>query len=213
MKYLFLNNIKYIKKNIKLLIIIIILEIVFQNLIIGDNIINEILGRCPSDVDNFIAILFYILNVCFYIYVTLYIYSSDLAYNLENTFLRITPSKFILNKIIFIIFYIFFFRTLEYITILPLIIKEKYGLAVIMILIKDVFYYCLISLLAIFLRSLRYYIDYLYIIVIILIIILIPKNFNIYYIYYFIGILILSLLNLIVMNKKCKYILEKENKK
>ena len=213
MKYLFLNNIKYIKKNIKLLIIIIILEIVFQNLIIGDNIINEILGRCPSDVDNFIAILFYILNVCFYIYVTLYIYSSDLAYNLENTFLRITPSKFILNKIIFIIFYIFFFRTLEYITILPLIIKEKYGLAVIMILIKDVLYYCLISLLAIFLRSLRYYIDYLYIIVIILIIILIPKNFNIYYIYYFIGILILSLLNLIVMNKKCKYILEKENKK
>lgn len=213
MKYLFLNNIKYIKKNIKLLIIIIILEIVFQNLIIGDNIINEILGRCPSDVENFIAILFYILNVCFYIYVTLYIYSNDLAYNLENTFLRITPSKFILNKIIFIIFYIFFFRTLEYITILPLIIKEKYGLAVIMILIKDVFYYCLISLLAIFLRSLRYYIDYLYIIVIILIIILIPKNFDIYYIYYFIGILILSLLNLIVMNKKCKYILEKENKK
>lgn len=213
MKYLFLNNIKYIKKNIKLLIIIIILEIVFQNLIIGDNIINEILGRCPSDVENFIAILFYILNVCFYIYVTLYIYSNDLAYNLENTFLRITPSKFILNKIIFIIFYIFFFRTLEYITILPLIIKEKYGLAVIMILIKDVLYYCLISLLAIFLRSLRYYIDYLYIIVIILIIILIPKNFDIYYIYYFIGILILSLLNLIVMNKKCKYILEKENKK
>lgn len=213
MKYLFLNNIKYMKKNIKLLIVIMLLEIVFQNLIMGDNIINEILGRCPSDIYNFIAVLFYILNVCFYVYVILYIYSNDLTYNLENIFLRTSPSKFIFSKIIFAVFCIFLFRTAEYLIILPLIIKEKYKLTVIVIIIKDVLYYCFISLFAILLRNLSYCIDYLYVIIIILTIVLVPKNIDIYYIYYFIGILILSVLNLIVVNKKCKYIFEKESKK
>lgn len=213
MKYLFLNNIKYMKKNIKLLIVIMLLEIVFQNLIMGDNIINEILGRCPSDIYNFIAVLFYILNVCFYVYVILYIYSNDLTYNLENIFLRTSPSKFIFSKIIFAVFCIFLFRTAEYLIILPLIIKEKYKLTVIVIIIKDVLYYCFISLFAILLRNLSYCIDYLYVIIIILTIVLVPNNIDIYYIYYFIGILILSVLNLIVVNKKCKYIFEKESKK
>lgn len=213
MKYLFLNDIRYLKKHFKLFLIIIIMEILFQNLIIGDNVINEILGRNPSNIYDFIAILFYIMNICFYVYVILYVYSNDLTYNLENIFFRINPKKFIFSKIISVVFCIFLLRSIEYLIILPLFLKENYGFLMITMLVKDIFYYSFITIFSIFLRNLSYCIDYLYIIIILFVIIFVPKNINIYYVYYFIGIIVLLILNLIIMDKKCKYIFEKENRK
>ena len=212
MKYLIRNDIKELKKRpLKIFIIILIMELLFQKLLPGDDTYNIILGRNLSDIQDYTAVLFFIFNSAFYIYIALHIITRDLIYNLDNIFLRIKEEKFILEKIICLIFSIFIFRTIEYIVALPLILKFNLSIiTVLTMIIKDILYYSCISIMTIFLRELSYKINNMYIFLIILMLIIIPKNFDISYLYYLLGIIIFSILSIIVMKNNSKNIIEKE---
>ena len=180
MKYLIRNDLNELKKRpLKIFIIILIMELLFQRFILGDNTYNTILGRNLNNIQDYMAVLFFILNSVFYIYIALHIITRDLTYNLDNIFLRIKEEKFILEKIICLVFSIFTFRIIEYIIALPLILKFNLTMVtVLMMLIKDVLYYSCISIMTIFFRELSYKINNMYMFLIILMIIIIPKNFD-----------------------------------
>lgn len=212
MKYLIRNDLNELKKRpLKIFIIILIMELLFQRFILGDNTYNTILGRNLNNIQDYMAVLFFILNSVFYIYIALHIITRDLTYNLDNIFLRIKEEKFILEKIICLVFSIFTFRIIEYIIALPLILKFNLTMVtVLMMLIKDVLYYSCISIMTIFFRELSYKINNMYMFLIILMIIIIPKNFDNSYLYYILGSIIFSILSIIVMKNNSKNVIEKE---
>lgn len=212
MKYLIRNDIKELKKRpLKIFAIILLMELLFQRFIPGDDIYNIILGRNLNDIQDYMAVLFFILNSAFYVYISLHITTRDLTYNLDNIFLRIKEEKFILEKIICLILSIFILRTVEYVIVLPLILK--FNITIIMVIkmiIKDILYYLNISIMTIFLRELSYKINNMYMFLIIIILMIIPKNFDNSYLYYILGIIIFSILSIMVMKNNSKSIIEKE---
>lgn len=212
MKYLIRNDIKELKKRpLKIFIIILIMELLFQRFLLGDDIYNIILGRNLNDIQDYTAVLFFILNSAFYIYIALHIITRDLAYNLDNIFLRIKEEKFILEKIICLVFSIFIFRIVEYVIALPLILKFNLNMiTVLMMLVKDILYYLCISIMTIFFREISYKINNLYIFLIILMIVIIPKNFDDSYLYFALGSIIFSIFSIIVIKNASKNIIEKE---
>lgn len=212
MKYLIRNDIKELKKRpLKIFIIILIMELLFQKFLLGDDTYNIVLGRNLNNMQDYTAVLFFILNSAFYIYIALHIITRDLTYNLDNIFLRIKEEKFILEKIICLVFSIFTFRIVEYIIALPLILKFNLTvITVLMMIIKDILYYSCISIITIFLRELSYKINNMYMFLIILMIVIIPKNFDDSYLYYILGSIIFSILSIIVMKNNSKNIIEKE---
>lgn len=212
MNYLLKNDFSGLKKKpLKILIIIIVIELLFQKLLLGENSIDIILGRNFIDLRNYISALFFLLNTLMYIYITLYIIISDITINLENIFLRVKPEKFMIEKIIFIIFTIFLFRCIEYIAILPLIVKFNLNIQMISIMIiKDVLYYTSIAVMSIFARQLCYRVNNIYIFIIIAFTALTPRNFDKWYFCYIMQIIVFSIINIIFIKMNSKSIIEKE---
>lgn len=212
MKYLIRNDLNELKKRpLKIFIIILIMELLFQRFILGYNTYNTILGRNLNNIQDYMTVLFFILNSVFYIYIALHIITRDLTYNLDNIFLRIKEENFILEKIICLVFSIFTFRIVEYIIALPLILKFNLTMITVLIMIiKDVLYYSCISIMTIFFRELSYKINNMYMFLIILMIVIIPKNFDNSYLCYILGSVIFSILSIIVMKNNSKNVIEKE---
>lgn len=215
MKYLIRNDFKELRKRpLRILIVILAMEILFQGFLFGNDTYNTILGRNLADMSDYLGILFFILNSLFYVYITLHIFTRDLIYNLDNIFLRMQSWKFVVEKIIFIVLSILILRVIQYIVVLPLILgfNKSIGTIIVMI-IKDTLYYSCISIIAVALKEFSYKIKNMYIFLITLVLIILPKNFDTSYIYYILGIIIFSIISILIMINKSKDIIENEGEK
>lgn len=104
-KYLFLHDINYlISKRWKLLLIFVLLPIlnVFLNINLDVSFIDILNNGLALNINkncNVIDIVIYILNISFIIFLVTDLFIKDIKYSLSNIFLRISPFKWIINKI------------------------------------------------------------------------------------------------------------------
>ncbi len=208
MKYLFCNDIKncFRGRTLKLVIVVLILEFIFQFIIIDDNIVNLLLGRNLENVKDYISMLFFLLHVLLFMFISLDIYLRDMLYNVDNIFFRIKPIKFIGEKIIFLIISTIVLRLLEYIVILPVLISRMESIDIIgLSLVKDILFYLLFSLIVILLREYKWLIGDKGLGLIIIFLIFVPKNIDVFYNYYLIGVftfIVIIMLSMMCFSKK-----------
>ena len=211
MRYLLKNDFRFLFKSLIIFIIILIVEILFGSLIVSDNVIDILLGRNYNGVLDLLSILFYLLNLLYFIYVSLQLLIRDLTYNLDNVFFRISPLVFIFEKILFIIVVIFVLRFIQYILLVLVFFGESVTLSSILFkVLKDTFYYSALSCLSVFFRQCYYKINYFYMLCIVGGVIIIPKSMDKSYLLYLIILVFFVICNMLIMNYKCKYIIEKE---
>ncbi len=213
MKYLFCNDIKncFRGRTLKLVIVVLILEFIFQFIIIDDNIVNLLLGRNLENVKDYISMLFFLLHVLLFMFISLDIYLRDMLYNVDNIFFRIKPIKFIGEKIIFLIISTIVLRLLEYIVILPVLISRMESIDIIgLSLVKDILFYLLFSLIVILLREYKWLIGDKGLGLIIIFLIFVPKNIDVFYNYYLIGVFTLIVIIMLSMMCFSKKIIESE---
>lgn len=213
MKYLFCNDIKncFRGRTLKLVIVVLILEFIFQFIIIDDNIVNLLLGRNLENVKDYISMLFFLLHVLLFMFISLDIYLRDMLYNVDNIFFRIKPIKFIGEKIIFLIISTIVLRLLEYIVILPILISRMESIDIIgLSLEKDILFYLLFSLIVILLMEYKWLIGDKGLGLIIIFLIFVPKNIDVFYNYYLIGVFTLIVIIMLSMMCFSKKIIESE---
>lgn len=213
MKYLFCNDIKncFRGRTLKLVIVVLILEFIFQFIIIDDNIVNLLLGRNLENVKDYISMLFFLLHVLLFMFISLDIYLRDMLYNVDNIFFRIKPIKFIGEKIIFLIISTIVLRLLEYIVILPVLISRMESIDIIgLSLEKDILFYLLFSLIVILLMEYKWLIGDKGLGLIIIFLIFVPKNIDVFYNYYLIGVFTLIVIIMLSMMCFSKKIIESE---
>lgn len=224
MKYLFINDIHYLFNKEKLLFLIIIIGLLVGSIVSINNEASlfEMLTRSTGtnlNLEEFdtIEFIMYLLNIVCFLYLIVRIYIKDINANLENIYLRINNSRFIVNKIICSMFLSFLIKVIQYlipITIFTIIVNKTISFEVISLFISDILY-------ILFLQFVFLIIYLLYILLkkniifllfpMIIFMIVIPKNiysiFN-YSIYYIFGLLIVLVLIYLIFNKKCKTLLE-----
>lgn len=220
MKYLFLNDIHYLFNKEKLLFLCIISCLLIGNIVSinSEASLFEILTRSMGtniSLENFdiIAFIMYLLNIVFFLYLIVRIYVKDLNDNLESVFLRVNPSKYIINKNVCFIVFSCLIKIIQYL-ISIIIINKMISFEIISVFISDVIYILVIQFA--FLLFYLFYIllnkNIIYLVVQVAIFMLvIPKNiysiFN-YSIYYVFGLLLILILIYLIFNKKCKSLLE-----
>ncbi len=123
MKYLMINDISYlIKKRKKILLALFLVPLILLLINIAAKItfVNRVnlcmgtnwIGFNQSSILQFIMLLF---NLSIYIFLIVDIYVKDIAYQLDNIFLRIKPSKWLLKKSIVFINITFILKLTQYV--------------------------------------------------------------------------------------------------
>lgn len=220
MKYLFLNDIHYLFNKEKLLFLCIISCLLIGNIVSinSEASLFEILTRSMGtniSLENFdiIAFIMYLLNIVFFLYLIVRIYVKDLNDNLENIFLRVNPSKYIINKNVCFIVFSCLIKTIQYL-ISIIIVNKMISFEIISVFISDVIYILVIQF-----AFLLFYLFYILlnkniiclVVQVAIFMLVIPKNiysiFN-YGIHYVFGLLLILILIYLIFNKKCKLLLE-----
>ena len=220
MKYLFLNDIHYLFNKEKLLFLCIISCLLIGNIVSinSEASLFEILTRSMGtniSLENFdiIAFIMYLLNIVFFLYLIVRIYVKDLNDNLENVFLRVNPSKYIINKNVCFIVFSCLIKIIQYL-ISIIIVNKMISFEIISVFISDVIYILVIQF-----AFLLFYLFYIFlkkniiclVVQVAIFMLVIPKNiygiFN-YSIYYVFGLLLILILIYLIFNKKCKSLLE-----
>lgn len=159
MKYIIYNDIRYIvKKERKIvllyLFIIVMLTFLFSysNYSIDDNIIIKIFGLdCNFKEFDWIEILSYIFSMSIFILLSFKTYIRDMKNNLENIFLRISKKRWIIYKLISIFISTFLILILGYLIVylILIVINNIYSKDIIKLFTKNLLYVYFIQLISI----------------------------------------------------------------
>lgn len=112
MKYILLNDLNYILKEKKKILIFyfsLILSYFVLNIITCNCISNELVYKslalnCNLKLDGWMEILIFCFSQCIYIYITLQLFYKDLKFGIDNIYLRMKSSNWIYYKMISIYF-------------------------------------------------------------------------------------------------------------
>lgn len=153
MKYLYVNDIKYLlKKRIKMLLLLFLLPSIIMiinidtlvpaidhiNMCMGTNITNNL------NKNGMIDMIMFLFNIFIYIFFIADIYVKDIAYQLDNIFLRMKASKWIIRKNIVFTILTILMKIIQYVFIIItlLIFRQTniFTISVLELIIKDLFY-------------------------------------------------------------------------
>lgn len=224
MKYLFHNDISYlVRKKRIILISVLFLPLLILLLNLGTQYnINDIIMLCTGtnleiNTIDIIQLLMYLFNLYSFIYLMVDIYMKDLNDNLENIFLRMKPWEYIVKKNIYFTITIILIKVLQYsIMFIILILYGNSGTIgnTIPLLLTDAIYilflqylYLLIYLIYILLKKNICFLTAMSI----LLILLIPKNIwsiSNYILYVILLIIIIQTIISLIFYKKSKRIIE-----
>lgn len=105
MKYIILNDMFFMNKKIKkwlivymLIIFLVPFYIKYANLLSYDYFFVNI--GLKFNKNSFIEILLFLLNICFYLYISLNLFFSNVKFGVDNLFNRITKKKYIIGKLL-----------------------------------------------------------------------------------------------------------------
>ena len=224
MKYLFHNDISYlVRKKRIILISVLFLPLLILLLNLGTQYnINDIIMLCTGtnleiNTIDIIQLLMYLFNLYSFIYLMVDIYMKDLNDKLENIFLRMKPWEYIVKKNIYFTITIILIKVLQYsIMFIILILYGNSGTIgnTIFLLLTDAIYilfsqylYLLIYLIYILLKKNICFLTAMSI----LLILLIPKNIwsiSNYILYVILLIIIIQTIISLIFYKKSKRIIE-----
>ena len=186
MKYLFYNDICYLKfKRNKIILVYFILPFISYFLLVNANmstmqIILSCLGLNFNIKENSIfEIIIFITNISFFTFIIIDLFLKDICYQTDNIFLRMSPQKWIFLKIIYSFIIIFTIRLLQYMILCLLLnIDVKFLKDVFTLFINEVLYisfiqYSILSLILFFRKNKWIFFVYFCGIVIVL---FVPKN-------------------------------------
>ena len=224
MKYLFHNDISYlVRKKRIILISVLFLPLLILLLNLGTQYnINDIIMLCTGtnleiNTIDIIQLLMYLFNLYSFIYLMVDIYMKDLNDNFVNIFLRMKPWEYIVKKNIYFTITIILIKVLQYsIMFIILILYGNSGTIgnTIFLLLTDAIYilfsqylYLLIYLIYILLKKNICFLTAMSI----LLILLIPKNIwsiSNYILYVILLIIIIQTIISLIFYKKSKRIIE-----
>ncbi len=105
MRYIILNDIFFINKKMKkwLIIYMLIIFLVpfylkYTNLLSSDYFFVNV--GLKFNKNSFIEVLLFLLNICFYLYITLNLFFSNIKFGIDNLFNRITKKRYIIGKML-----------------------------------------------------------------------------------------------------------------
>lgn len=180
MRYVIYNDFfKFLYKNIKLLFYILFIFLVFLlEKIIGYELDTQLFIDCMGlNLDflgNYLANLSFFLNVLFFSYLAIFLFTNDMQNNIENIFLRIKPNKYLNIKYFSIICITSLIKVVTYLLVLCFYLVNHSNINDIIILfVKDFIYitsiqYFILSLYMFSKKSMLLSIIILFIIVIII---------------------------------------------
>lgn len=180
MRYVIYNDFfKFLYKNIKLLFYILFIFLVFLlEKIIGYELDTQLFIDCMGlNLDflgNYLANLSFFLNVLFFSYLAIFLFTNDMQNNIENIFLRIKPNKYLNIKYFSIICITSLIKVVTYLLVLCFYLVNHSNINDIIILfVKDFIYitsiqYFILSLYMFSKKSMLLSITLLFIIVIII---------------------------------------------
>ena len=224
MKYLFHNDISYlVRKKRIILISVLFLPLLILLLNLGTQYnINDIIMLCTGtnleiNTIDIIQLLMYLFNLYSFIYLMVDIYMKDLNDNLENIFLRMKPWEYIVKKNIYFTITIILIKVLQYSIMFIILILYGNSCTIgntIFLLLTDAIYilfsqylYLLIYLIYILLKKNICFLTAMSI----LLILLIPKNIwsiSNYILYVILLIIIIQTIISLIFYKKSKRIIE-----
>lgn len=133
MKYLLLNDINYIiKKKKKILITFLLMSLIICIIYKNENMNFKDIINIATSINYtysnslYIELIMYIFKMTLCIYLILDNYIKDIKYQLSNIFLRISPQKWIYSKSIIFSIIMIILKLIEYTSIIILLIILKY---------------------------------------------------------------------------------------
>lgn len=122
MKYIYLNDIEYlIKKRKKLLIAMLLIPLLIMliNIKSSFSLVERLVNAMGTNwisfnESNMLEFIMYLFNISIYVFLIVDIYVKDIAYGLDNIFLRIHPKKWFLKKSIIFISLVLILKLLQY---------------------------------------------------------------------------------------------------
>ena len=121
MKYILLNDYKYVFNNMKKILIFLLIPFLFLFINVslnGDKIIETMFGlNIEFSTFNPIEIILYLFNIFVYLYIIFNLYIKDIKYQLNNIFMRIKSNKWNNMKLLFISLFILILKLFQYVII------------------------------------------------------------------------------------------------
>ncbi len=154
MKYLIYNDISYLlRKKRFILLILIIVPLIILFLSVNNSTMMYTINRCMgTDLNirsiDIIQLLSYLFHIAGFIYLIVDIYLKDLTENLENIFLRMQPKKYIIRKNIFFVITTIIIKIVQYLmvtTLFMIISKQSFDVKIIPLAITDITYILLLQ--------------------------------------------------------------------
>lgn len=224
MKYLFHNDIQYLinKRRSFLLLLAFVSTFMTVIYITMDIDLSEIMALSLGlnvDLTNIASmeILMYLFNISIYVFIIVDVYVKDIAYNLDNIFLRVKPVTWLFKKNILFILLTLIVKIIQYALILLLAVilnKEILIMKIVNLFIVDYCYILLIEygfLLFYILFMTFKKMNLLVIIVGVVTAIIIPKNvlkLSKYSVYLLLITLLIQLIIYLLFKKRSKQIIE-----
>lgn len=190
MRYIFYNDLEYIirkRKKILLLLLLIPVGNLFINVAANGNSI-DIITYCLGlnvNLKSFSAIelIMYLFNISLFIFLVADLYIKDVAYQLDNIFLRIRPEKWFVKKTILFMICMFFMKLVEYlgVFIFYALVKNDnvFGATFIKLFISDYLYVILIQYLFLLVYVISIYLSkhkWVSVLLFVVVMIFIPKS-------------------------------------
>lgn len=185
MKYLYTNDIKYIlnkRKTILLILILIPILVLILNINSSESV-SRIIAISTGSIEKqnygVLEIIMFIFNISTFLFLAADLYIKDIAYQLDNIFLRMDKTKWIKQKNIIFIIVVFIIKILQYIPLIIIVsIFKNYPQEVIKLLLFDIIYILFMQYFFLFIYnlSLIYKIKYVLYIIYGICILLLPKD-------------------------------------
>lgn len=202
MKYIYMNDIEYlIKKRKKVLLLLLLVPVIVMLINVNSKMSSlEILNNCMGTSlnlkdGNVLEIIMFLFNVVIFLFLIVDLYIKDVAYQLDNIFLRIFPSKWFVKKSVVFIFLIFIIKFFQYFFLLALMF---------LITGKNINVELIIKLM---LLDFLYIIFFQFLFIFTYVISLIFRKFRLIFYFFFLIIIILLPKNIYELNNNQIYIL------
>lgn len=142
MKFLLLSDINVIKNKYKLILFYLTALVLFCFYLKNNNAINaDLITLGIIKENNFLSLLIYILNILFYIQISLSLFINDIKYNFDSLLNRMGKKRYLKLRLYNTFIWVFIFKLLTFFIIFLIYNKNLTPLIFIISLVSSYIYY------------------------------------------------------------------------
>ena len=142
MKFLLLSDINVIKNKYKLILFYLTALVLFCFYLKNNSVINaDLITLGIIKENNFLSLLIYILNILFYIQISLSLFINDIKYNFDSLLNRMGKKRYLKLRLYNTFIWVFIFKLLTFFIIFLIYNKNLTPLIFIISLVSSYIYY------------------------------------------------------------------------